>query len=79
MKQYNYYKKINININNQKQPYHKNLFSDLLKIPEKSFKNLDVLDIGAGSGDMTIYFLKNRANVTSVDYFSPFAKIQENT
>jgi len=77
MKQYKYYKKINININNQKQPYHKNLFSDLLKIPEKSFKNLDVLDIGAGSGDMTIYFLKNRANVTSVDYFSEYFKYDD--
>ena len=70
MKQYNYYKKININNKNEK--YNKNLFNNLLNIPEKLFKNLNVINIGAGSGDTTIYFLENQANVTAVDYISDY-------
>lgn len=77
MKQYNYYKKINININNKNQIYHKNLFNNLLNIPEKLFKNLNVIDIGAGSGDTTIYFLENQANVTAVDYISDYFKFNQ--
>ena len=76
MKQYNYYKKINININNKNQIYHKNLFNNLLNIPEKLFKNLNVIDIGAGSGDTTIYFLENQANVI-IDYISDYFKFNQ--
>ena len=36
-----------------------------------------MIDIGAGSGDTTIYFLENQANVTAVDYISDYFKFNQ--
>ena len=84
MKQYNYYKKINININNQKQPYHKNLFSDLLKIPEKYFYEYSNQKKYFNDKEkLTLYYAlsnsaKRRQVISQPNYYSIIALIYRN-
>jgi len=48
MKQYNYYINNNLNPNKQDDGTYNYLFGKLLKIPEQSFKNSNILDAGCG-------------------------------
>ena len=50
--------------------YKKNFeynYTYLFKLPLKLFKNSDLIDFGAGTGDNTLFLAENGANCTLVD------------
>tara|TARA_B100000959_G_scaffold213982_1_gene225204 strand:+ start:202 stop:1401 length:1200 start_codon:yes stop_codon:yes gene_type:complete len=56
-------KKIEILVNNRK-----NFFLEKLKLPSKIFQNSNLLDLGCGSGQNTIFYDWNGSNCTLVEY-----------
>ncbi len=56
-------KKIEILVNNRKK-----FFLEKLKLPSKIFQNSNLLDLGCGSGQNTIFYDWNGSNCTLVEY-----------
>jgi 2-polyprenyl-3-methyl-5-hydroxy-6-metoxy-1,4-benzoquinol methylase len=57
----------NIKINEDLYIRRNKIFRDHLKIPKIALYKKNVLDCGCGSGELTLYFAKNKCNITAFD------------